>query len=235
MATSVVLSVRQYRCEGPLPPFHLQNIGLRISQYLINKALDGACHLPVSLLPGTVMLQAENPASPVQVSNSLAAQPGGSADPAAGQAASLAAGVTPQTVAVTRLRSHAAVRQQAPGSPRTRQAGKQRAAGSQPMRGPSILPVGPTHTNSVHSLHAQGQEAHEAVRARQGQASAVPAEGGPAEAALLHQLAEVAAAVLPSQQQPELRQPLGAGASADQPYSRQQQVCLHVASQCAEH
>ena len=207
------------------------------SQYLINKAVDGACHLPVILLLGTVMLQAENSASPVQVPNSLAAKPGGSADPAAVQAASLAAGVTPQTVAVMRSSGHAAVRQRATGSLRTRQAGKQGAAGSQPMRGPSILPVGPTHTTSVHSLHAQGQEAqpHEAVGVGQGQASAVPIEGGPAEAALLHRLAEAAAAVLPSQQQPELRQPLGPGARTNQPYSRQQQVCLHVATRCVEH
>ena len=48
---------------------------------------------------------------------------------------------------------------------------------------------------SVRSLHAQGQEAHEAVGAQQGETAAVPSGGGPAEAAQLHQPAEAAAAV----------------------------------------
>ena len=66
------------------------------------------------------------------------------------------------------------------------------------------------------SLHAQGQLAHEAVNADlQGRATAPSSEGGPAEAALLHQPAEAAATVLPSQPQrdAEPRQPLRPGAS----------------------
>ena len=62
------------------------------------------------------MRQAGNSASPVQGQNSLAAQPGGSAAPAAVQAASHATALTAQTVAVTRSAGHAAVRQQGNGS-----------------------------------------------------------------------------------------------------------------------
>ena len=79
---------------------------------------------------------------------------------------------------------------------------------------------------SVRSLHTQPQEPHEAA--------AVSSEGA-AEAALLHQPAEAAAAALPSQAQPEPQQPLGPRASTDQPYSRQRQVRLHVTTRCAGH
>ena len=86
------------------------------------------------------------------------------------------------------------------------------------------------------SLHAQGQLAHEAVNADlQGRAAAPSSEGGPAEAALLHQPAEAAATVLPSQPQrdAEPRQPLRPRASRGQPNTRHQQVCLHIFAQCA--
>ena len=73
------------------------------------------------------------------------------------------------------------------------------------------------------SLHAQGQLAHEAVNADlQGRAAAPSSEGGPAEAALLHQPAEAAATVLPSQQQrnAEPQQPLRPRASRGQPNTK---------------
>ena len=69
---------------------------------------------------------------------------------------------------------------------------------------------------SVSSLHAQGQLAHEAVNADlQGRAAAPSSVGRTTEAALLHQPAEAAATVLPSQPQcdAEPRQPLRPGAS----------------------
>ena len=98
------------------------------------------------------MPQAENSAHPGQGrKNGLAEQPGVSVDPAAIQAASHAAVNTAQTVAVTRLRSHAAARQQATASLVTRQAGRHGAAGPLPMRGPSTLPVGLTHTEPTAS------------------------------------------------------------------------------------
>ena len=86
------------------------------------------------------------------------------------------------------------------------------------------------------SLHAQGQLAHEAVNADlQGRAAAPSSEGRPAGAALLHQLAEAAATVLPSQLQrdAEPRQPLRPGASRGQPNTRHQQVRLHIFAQRA--
>ena len=89
---------------------------------------------------------------------------------------------------------------------------------------------------SVSSLHAQGQLAHEAVNADlQGQAAAPSIEGRTTEAALLHQPAEAAATVLPSQLQrdAEPRQPLRPGASRGQPSTRHQQVRLHVFAHCA--
>ena len=89
---------------------------------------------------------------------------------------------------------------------------------------------------SVSSLLAQGQLAHEAVNAdSQGWAAAPSSEGRPAEAVLLHQLAEAAATVLPSQLQrdAEPRQPLRPGASRSQPNTRHQQVRLHIFAQRA--
>ena len=70
---------------------------------------------------------------------------------------------------------------------------------------------------SVSSLHAQGQLAHEAVNADlQGRAAAPSRPGKTTEAALLHQPAEAAATVLPSQPQrdAEPRRPLRADAAA---------------------
>ena len=66
-------------------------------------------------------------------------------------------------------------------------------------------------------------------------AAAVLSEGGPAQAALLHQSAEAAATVLPSQPQchAELRQSLRPGASRGQPNTRHQQVRLHIFAQRA--
>ena len=123
-----------------------------ISHYLINEILSGACHEPLILLLGTVRPQAENSATPGQgQKNSLAAHPGGSADPPAIQAANHAAVVTAQTAAVTRSRSQSAARQQATGCLVTSQAGRQGAAGPQPMRGPSTLPTALTHTEPTAS------------------------------------------------------------------------------------
>ena len=61
----------------------------------------------------------------------------------------------------------------------------------------------------------------------------MPTESIAAEAALLHQATEAAAAVLLAQQQPEPQQSLEHEASMDHLNSRQHQVRLHVASQCA--
>ena len=85
-------------------------------------ALDGACCLLVILLPGTVMQHADSCASFVQGQNSLTAQVGGSADPAA---------------------------EQAVGSLGARQGGRQAAAGS--TRGPSTLLAGLRLTASTAS------------------------------------------------------------------------------------
>ena len=89
---------------------------------------------------------------------------------------------------------------------------------------------------SVRSLHEQGPRAQQVVNADlQGQAAAVLSEGRTTEAALLHQPAEAAATVLPSQPQrdAEPRQPLRPGASRGQPNTRHQQVRLHIFAHCA--
>ena len=89
---------------------------------------------------------------------------------------------------------------------------------------------------SVSGLHAQGHRAHDARNADlQGRAAAVLSEGGPAQAALLHQPAEAAATVLPSQPQlkAELRVSLRPGASRGQRNTRHQQVFLHIFAHCA--